>query len=95
MLPGVNPPINPLAFPLPKPAAPTVRHNTCYGEPPTDEHIFGDEHGRLHTAEQVIRAEENRAHCTIGPLPFILLRKNVITAEEFLEAVQAQGFYLV
>jgi hypothetical protein len=46
----------------------------------------------VYTAEEVVNFVENRAHCRVEPLPVILLRKGIITGDEFLEAVHARDF---
>lgn len=66
-----------------------------YGKVPTFQHMFrrpGDYGDVVYTAEEVVNAVENRAHCRVEPLPAILLRKGIITGEEFLEAVHARDF---
>ncbi|QIG73322.1 hypothetical protein EVC03_014 [Rhizobium phage RHph_Y5A] len=89
-LPGVKP-----AFVSPEWFIPGYHRLAAIGRHAalTPEHIFvGDDYQTLYTADEVLTAVENRSFCTIGPLPVILFRKGVITAEEFLESIHARDF---
>lgn len=88
-LPGVRLPV---VSPDPGPA------RGPYGEIPSLSHMFQryDDYGQIvYTAEQVVNDVENRCHSRVDPLPVILLRKGIITGEEFLEAVHARDFTIV
>lgn len=89
-LPGVAP--------LVVPPEPPGSARGPYGELPSLAHMFrryDDHRDTVYTAEQVVNDVENRCHSRVDPLPVILLRKGVITGEEFLEAVHARDFTIV
>ncbi len=76
----------------------TLERNADHmGELPSLAHQFkryDDHRDTVYTAEQVVNDVENRCHSRVEPLPLILLRKGIITGEEFLEAVHARDFTL-